>query len=281
MSVKISFEDCPYHCNKGKIFDFDLKKLVPCPYCSEKRQEMASKGVAEDDSGNILSLSTLLGIENKYLSSKLVYDSIIPEGERVFLEDESVKMQSDIIEDLYLGLAVGELPSGSICFGISIKGRVDRLAYPLLAKAYLSGLTVAPFISCSAYNRLCIAMSDEVETYYNRKFVVMLINDGATKADIASAKGLMQTRALKGLPTVFITTWVVEACSMLLGYFEDENNFLARSVFVEYKKGKGGGKKSNYINQLTGVTNGAYNPDEDGGSTVGKPKNSVSLADLM
>lgn len=276
--VKMSYDDCPYHCNNGKLFDYELKKMIPCPHCSEKRKDLAKEGLAEDESGELLSLPSILGIENQYLKAKYVYDAIIPEGERIFLEEESLKRQSEVLEEIYLGLSVGELPDRSYCIGLGNKGRIDRLAYPLLAKAYLSGLTVAKFISCSQFNRICINMSDEVESYYDKDFVMMLIPDGASKADIASAKGLMQTRALKGKPTIFVTTWVIEACSILLGYHGEETYFLANGVFVDYKVSKKG-KKSHYINQLTGVNNEIYVEDDD--SVDIKGTNMVSMNDLL
>lgn len=273
-----SLEDCPYHCNNGKLMDYELKKIVPCPYCSEKKNELAKDGLAEDTDGSIISLPTMLGINNKYLNSKFIYESVIPDGEKVFLEEESVKKQGEVLEDIYLGLGVGELPERSYCIGLGYKGSIDRVAYPLLAKAYLSGLSVAKFISCTQYNRMCINMSDEVEGYYTKDLVIILIQDGASKADIASAKGLMQTRALNGKCTIFLTTWVIEACSMLLGYPFDDTYFLATGVFVEYKVGKNK-KKSHYINQLTGVENETYNEDKEDGSFKGT--HVVSMDDLL
>lgn len=273
-----SLEDCPYHCNNGKLMDYELKKIVPCPYCSEKKNELAKDGLAEDTDGSIISLPTMLGINNKYLNSKFIYESVIPDGEKVFLDEESVKKQGEVLEDIYLGLGVGELPERSYCIGLGYKGSIDRVAYPLLAKAYLSGLSVAKFISCTQYNRMCINMSDEVEGYYTKDLVIILIQDGASKADIASAKGLMQTRALNGKCTIFLTTWVVEACSMLLGYPFDDTYFLATGVFVEYRVGKNK-KKSHYINQLTGVENETYNEDKEDGSFKGT--HVVSMDDLL
>ena len=134
-TVKLSFDDCPYKCNNGQIMDYNLRKLIPCPHCSEKRKELADEGLAETEFGDIESLPRILGINNQYLRAKFVYDSLIPEGELVFIEEESVKRQKDVLEDIYLGLSVGELPSRSYCIGLGNKGRIDRLAYPLLAKA--------------------------------------------------------------------------------------------------------------------------------------------------
>lgn len=274
--IKMQYDDCPYGCTNGKIMDFELRKLVPCPHCSEKRENLAKQGLAENDLGDVEPLHRLLGVDNKYLEAKFVYDAVVPESERLFLEEESVKRQKDLLEELYLGFTVGELPDKSYCFGLGNKGRIDRFAYPILAKAYLAGLGVARFISCSEYNRLYVAMSDEIEAYLEKDVVLILIQDGASKADILSVKGLMQSRALKGKSTIFVTTWSIEACSTLLGYFGEETFFLASGSFVEYKVSKKK-KHSAYINQLTGVENDIYIEDDE----TPKRSNMVSMADLI
>ena len=97
-------------------------------------------------------------------------------------------------------------------------------------------------------------MSYELDMYYDSDIVFMMICDGSSKADIAAAKGLMQSRALKGKATIFVTTWSVEACSILLGFWNDSSLFMATAVFLEYKS-SGKNKHSHYINQLTGVEN--------------------------
>lgn len=272
--LKSKFDDCPYHCNNGKVLDYELRKLVPCPHCSERKSELARQGLGENSDGDIEPLCRILGVNNPYLEARFVYDSVVPEEERVFLDEDSVSRQKDLLEEIYLGLTVGELPDNSYCFGLGNKGRVDRFAYPMLAKAYLSGIDVARFISCLDYNRLCINMSDEIEQFLEKDLVIMLIQDGATKADLLSAKGLMQSRALRGKGTIFVTTWSIEACSTLLGYFNDKNYFSASGSFVEYKVSKK--KHSHYINQLTGETNDMY-VDDNGVDNA----NMVSMNDLL
>lgn len=276
--VKMQYDDCPYNCSNGQVMDYELRKLIPCPHCSEKRESLAKQGLAENEQGDVEPLHRLLGVENKYLEAKFVYDAVVPEAERLFLEDDSVSRQKDLLEEIYLGLTVGELPDKSYCIGLGNKGRIDRFAYPMLAKAYLSGLSVARFISCSEYNRLYVAMSDDIESYLEKDFVLMLIQDGASKADILSAKGLMQSRALKGKGTLFVTTWSIEACSTLLGYFGEETYFLASGSFVEYKVSSKKKKHSKYINQLTGEENEIYVEDEENQS---KGLNMVTMADLL
>ena len=264
MVVKNHFDDCPYNCNQsGMLLDSNTGKMIPCPYCSKKKKELLAKGLVETEENEVLPLSSLLGLENPYLSEKFLYDVIVPEGEAVFIEQESLDWQREMADDLYLSLSVGNLPESSLCFGISIKGKIDRFAYPMLAKAYLSNLTVGKFISCSEFNRLQFNMDDEVDNLYSCDFLMMLINDGSNLAEISSAKGLMQTRALKGKPTIFVTTWTIEACSGLLSNVNEPELFLAKPVFLKYKSSKRG-KSSHYINNLLGVENERVSSEEDG-----------------
>ena len=256
--IKQHFEGCPYGCNSsGKILDTSTGNMVDCPHCSKLKKELIAKGQAiEEENNTVLPLSEILGIKSKYLSKNYISDTIIPEDEKLFIEDNSIDYLKKETEDMYHQLSIGELPTNSYCFGISIKGRVDRLAYPLLAKAYLSGLSVGKFITCGNFASLQLHCDDLVDELYNADLVLMLLEEGSTKGELSSAKVLMQTRALKGKPTIFITTWTIEACSLLLGYSTDsENLFLAKPVFVKYKNS---GKSSTYINKLTGVENSRY-----------------------
>ena len=257
MSIKNHFEDCPYDCNAmGKLLDVNTGKMVDCPHCSKLKKELLAKGeVIEEDRGET-PLAEVLGIKSKYLSQNYVFDGLIPDGEKLFLEGDSVDFLKTETERLYNKLTLGELPESSYCFGISIKGRVDRLAYPLLAKAYLSGYKIGRFITCSELSRLQLRGDDEIDRLLENDLQLVMIGEGSTKGEISCGKGLMQTRALRGKPTIFITTWTIEASSLLLGYADEEENlFLAKPVFVRYKNS---GKRSNYINQLTGVENSRY-----------------------
>lgn len=275
MGIKMHWDDCPYGCNyEGKILNPNDGKMIPCPHCSEKRKRLLAQGMAvEENSEKEVKLNTLLGVNSRYLSEVFVYDTIIPESERVFIEDASIEYQRSEAEELYNAMVLGMKPDKSYCFGISIKGRIDRFVYPMLAKAYMNGLSVAKCISCSEFSRLQLRMNEDLDDYINSDIAVMVINDGCTNGDIAAAKGLMQSRALRGNPTVFVTTWTVEACSGLLGSVrEDATMFMAQPVFVGYRKSKGG--HSNYINNILGERNGY-------GSAVSAPKGQgVSIGDL-
>lgn len=277
MLVKSHYEDCPYNCNsRGMLLDSSLGKLVPCPHCSKIKSEMLSQGYAEEEicEGKV-PLNTLLNINSDYLSSKFVYESVVPDGERLFLEEESISWQKDMAEELYLGLSIGQLPETSQCYGISVKGALDVFTYPLLAKGYSANLSVAPCISCMEYCRKAYNLEEDLDLYLDSDLVIMIINDGASLADISSAKGLMQARGLRGRPTIFVTTWTIEACSGLLGFKDESSLFLAKPIFVQYKSGKNS-KHSGYINNLLGVKNDIYNENPTSSEEHG-----VSLSDLI
>ena len=275
MAIKNHFEDCPYGCNpEGKILDPNSGKMIPCPHCSEKKRRLLEQGMAvEETTDKEVKLNTLLGVNSRYLSEVFVYDTVIPESERVFIEDSSYESQRQEAEELYNAMVLGMKPDKSYCFGISIKGRIDRFVYPMLAKAYMNGLSVAKCISCSEFSRLQLRMNEDLDDYINSDIAIMVINDGCTNGDLACAKGLMQSRALRGNPTIFVSTWTVEACSALLGSKRDDNTmFMAYPSFVEYRKSNG--KHSNYINNILGERN-SY------GSAVSAPQGQgVSISDL-
>ena len=258
MGIKNHFDDCPYNCNSsGKILDKKLRKMVECPHCSKLKRELLAKGMVVDEVSNSqLPLAEVLGISSKYLTRNYVFDTVIPEGERLFLEEDSVEYLKSETENLYHELSIGNLPDRSYCFGLSIKGRSDRVAYPMLAVAYLSGLKIAKVVTVCELARLQLKGDDLMDTLLDADIAMLVIGEGSTKGEISCGKGLMQARAFKGKPTIFFTTWTIEACSLLLGYSTDEDNLhLAKPVFAKYRTSK---KQSNYINQLTGVENSRY-----------------------
>ena len=266
--IKNHFDDCPYDCNvEGKILNPNNGKMIPCPHCSKIKAELLRKGVAvEETTEKEVKLSSLLGVKSQFLSDKFVYESLIPEDELVYLEEASVDMQRKDAEELYNELILGNKPANSLCFGISIKGRIDKFVYPMLVKAYIGGLSVAKCISCSEFSRMQLKMNDDIDSYIGSDIVVMVINEGCTNGDIACAKGLMQSRALRGNPTVFVSTWSVEACSALLvSKMSEDTMFMAKPSFVKYKSRAG--KASGYINNILGEKN-AYSQNEGRGVSI-------------
>lgn len=261
MLVKNHFEDCPYGCNeKGLLLDTNTGNMIQCPHCSKIKKDLLLKGEAvEEASSAIEDLSILLGIKSKYITDKLVFESIISKEEMSVIEPESINSLKEKIEELYKMLSIGDLPEQSYCFGLGSKGNIDKLAYPLLSKSYISGLTVAKFITCGEFSRI-LMVEEGVDEYYSADIVVMLIQEGSTKADISSAKGLMQARGLKGLSTIFITTWDYMACRFLCSKMEP-SLLLAEPVFAVYKVIN---RQKNHIHGITGLMNEVYKEEPQG-----------------
>ena len=271
MAARIRFEECPYGCNaSAKILDVDTGTMKDCPYCSSKRKTLMKEGVAiEDSTGQVEDLWKVLGIPQRYITDKFVYDSVIAEHERRWLEEESLERQQEEIEGIIDELLLNELPEYSLCIGLPIGGRVENVIYPILATAYKNGFSIAKCISSAQYGRMVLKQSDELEDYFTKDIVVILINEGASYGDISMVKGLLQTRGLSGLPTILVTTWKIEACSALLSSVSDDKSlFLAYPAFVSYVSS--GRNHSSYINGLLGVDNGVYTESEEavGGTSI-------------
>lgn len=235
--IKSHFDDCPYGCNdKGMLLDESTRTFVKCPHCWEKRKELMRGSV--DDTGvenlDLAELRKKFGSEGLYLSGEFSYDAIVVEGERLLLDAESLEYQEAEIKELLNCLKRSELPRCSYCFGIESRGRVDRLAFPILADAYKNGLSVCRFISANEYGRIVNTLEDEIDEFYANDLVVMLLNEGITKSVISSVKGLMQIRGLAGKPTVFVTTMERSRVESILDCGE-ETYLLSKPVFLKKK----------------------------------------------
>lgn len=236
-------EKCKYNCSNGRIFDPNIQSWVVCPECKGKKMKELDEHPEKSQE--------LFGISAEDLSGVLVPEAIIPRNERGYLEDESFKTLSDTLKEIYAKLNQGNSLKESYCFGLGVKGKVNELIYPLQKVGYSSGLSISKLVTAIGLSQMLLSQSID-EDLFSSDLCIVLINEGCSKADVSACKGLMQERASRGLGTIFVTTWSVEACSNLLGYYEESDLYLAKPVFVKYKYSE---KKSNYINNLYGVDN--------------------------
>lgn len=258
--AKSSFEDCPYHCNNGKILDRNRGIMVDCPHCSSKRSKIVEEGKIVSDEGSIEDLSKVLGLNVKNIKPMLDYSFLIADSEKVYLDRESMEAQENFVNSIRDNLVLGHKPQFSCCIGLGVKGRLDFLAYSILALSYKSGLTISKVLTPMDFSSMLFNSDrDELEEVSSSDILVCLIPEGITKSDLYSAKGLMQTRGIKGNPTIFITTWSIEACSRLL--INEDSYMMAKPSFVKYTSE---GKKSKYIDRITGVSNDSI----EGNNTV-------------
>lgn len=234
---------CKYNCQNGRLFDVRTKSWVVCPDCKDKKL----KDVDKNDS----IAREKFGVNAGNLSGVLVPEAIIPQAERVYIDEESFESFSSNLNEIYSRLNSGKGLKQSYCFGLGVKGKVTELVFPLQKIAYACGLGVSKFITAIGLSQMLLKQTVP-DDLYTSDLCIILINEGCSKADVGACKGVMQERASRGLGTVFVTTWSVEACSNLLTYELDVDMFLAKPVFVKYKYAE---KQSNYINGLFGVDN--------------------------
>ena len=247
-----SFSDCPYGCVEGKVFNTVKKKFEPCPHCTTKKEKLSRSGIVTDKGR--LTLPDILNFGKKYMSDRDMSIETLLTRERVLFEKDSIDRVGRKVDEVISGLEAREYPSGSICFGLGLKGDVERLAYGILGSAYRNGYTVGRFISVGEFGRAIRFSRDRfVEEIIEKDIVVMLLQTGFTSEDESSARSLLQQRGMSGKCTVLVTNWQIEACSGLLTYIDGEDSYyLAKPYFVEYKSSKEK-KHSDYINGLLGV----------------------------
>ena len=243
------------------VFNRHSRQLEPCAKCVSARKEEVRTNPTRSNQED--RLESLLGFPNQVLSSEYEFASIILEVEKPFLEEESLANLEEELEKFYGSIVTHTLTPYSLCFGLGIKGRLDRLIFPLQVRAYREGYRVHRVVSLTEYNRLCNREDPEVEEMVAADFLFILINEGCSNAELAAGKGLMQMRSLRGRGTVFVTTWQIQACSALLSTVNDQEYGLAKPVFVDYRRSASTPAHSNYIQRLLGVKNAsALNGDE-------------------
>ena len=233
--MQLHFQDCPHNCNSnGKLFDRGLKRMVNCPYCEQKRKDLADGGEVVSDKGDTTSLQKELGFTDEYLSSYYNFDDLVSSYERPLLLESSLEISDSEINSLRGILSRGDLPEKSYCFGLGRKGSVDRLAFPLLASAYEKGGRVGKFIAGRVYYSLYM-QDKNLQEYYDLDLLVVLVNSGSSYKELMCIRGLMESRAVAGKSTIFVTNNDIDEVLLLLGSVDEPSLYLASPYFMERK----------------------------------------------
>ena len=233
--MQLHFNDCPHNCNSnGKLFDRGLKRMVNCPYCEQKRKDLADGGEVVSDKGETTSLHKELGFTDEYLSSYYNFDDLVSSYERPLLLESSLSIVSEEVNALRGILLRGDLPEKSYCFGLGRKGSVDRLAFPLLASAYEKGGHVGKFLASRVYYSLYM-QDKNLQEYYDLDLLVVLVNSGSSYKELMCVRGLMESRAVAGKATIFLTNNGIDEVLLLLGSADEPSLYLASPYFMERK----------------------------------------------
>lgn len=237
--MQLHFNDCPHNCNaNGQLFDRGLKMMVNCPYCKQKRKELVKGGEVVSDKGETTSLHKELGFSDEYLSSYYNFDDLVSSYERPLLVESSLGIVDSEINALRGILLRGDLPEKSYCFGLGRKGSVDRLAFPLLASSYEKGGHVGKFLASRVYYSLYMQDKD-LQEYYDLDLLVVLVNSGSSYRELMCVRGLMESRAVAGKSTIFVTNNDIDEVLLLLGSVDEPSLYLASPYFMERTKNVG------------------------------------------
>ena len=240
--------NCPYNCNTSQlILDRKRSKLVPCPHCSK------------------LAMDRVLEEEGFYKELGLSYDpNILPlvdksillgSQELEYLEPGSLDKVADKLKKVADTLRQGVLPDRSLLFSLGIRGRLMNAQYPLLSSAFLGGLKVHPLVSAQDLEIWKLREEiDQLDELYSSKVVVITIEEGASRAELQVCKGVMQVRASRGLPTIFVTTWSASSVATLVDSDDSAGMFLADPYIIQYST-ENKDKYSKYVLGVLGLDN--------------------------
>lgn len=234
--MKLSFEDCPYGCVDGKIFNSGLKRVEDCPYCAEKRK----KAVQEVSSTEEKNIFDELKINEYYRGLDYTFDNVlINEG---YLVEDSLKEVKDSLDLVYGNLSIGEIPNETLMYNLGGKANVFAFVYPFMLRAYKFGFSITPLLGntdiVNAVYNLEHDYTREYTDYIERDLSVVLLSSGITYLGVRAVKGYVQDRAMRGKATIIFSQGVVE--KHILNLVSETGNgglHLARLISVRYVKG--------------------------------------------
>ena len=212
----LAFANCPNKCNDGYYFDPYTRRRIRCQYCEEKRKEAVKEVINLDDGST---LAGVLNLPESYASpTTFDFNSVIPESVRTWLDLDSLTKINKYLTDLFNQSAIGEAPDHSILFNLGARAYATNFIYSYLARSYISGMTVSPFVTARdvfLLQRQEIEGS-ELDTIKGVSYGSLLKTDicvvhilaGSPYEYIRAVRGLMQGRAHNKKSTlVFTDVW--------------------------------------------------------------------------
>ena len=223
---------CPFHCDKNnRFFDPARGELIPCPSCVPKlKEQVKNSGTSKEDEN----LKTEKGISCLYYN----WADVVSKVTLTRLEKDSVE---DVKATIDILLSVLSDPTGvldrSYCIGVTEKGHPDRISGPLIAAAQIGGHNPSRLYFASDYQLLLRNdRYDELAEIQESPILVMQIEMGVPRSIILSIKGLLDKRAQKGLATIFVTTCMDTALSMILSWKGEVNKDSCEGHFLRYEQ---------------------------------------------
>ena len=205
------FPECPYHCNRGRVFD-RYNKFQSCPYCSEQRRKIVNGTRSFDADGRTFSEALNLP---EYLRGVRYDNESLFLGVKDMATPESVERFGNIVDAILKTYRRGELPPYSCAFALPYNVLMGDFVVPLMSEAYKAGFNVAPYIVANDLNNIIHAESEGIKgtKYFGGRFndyveadVCVVGIDGATTLkDAWCVNALMDRRAMRNKATFIVT----------------------------------------------------------------------------
>ena len=204
------FPECPYHCNRGRVFD-RYNKFQSCPYCSEQRRKIVNGTRSFDADGRTFSEALNLP---EYLRGVRYDNESLFLGVKDMATPESVERFGNIVDAILKTYRRGELPPYSCVFALPYNVLIGDFVVPLMSEAYKAGFNVAPFITSNNLCKLRAEVASKKEAkyfggifddYIKADVCVVFIDGGTTQAEAWCIHGLMAQRAMGNKATFIVT----------------------------------------------------------------------------
>lgn len=276
----LSFEGCPNRCVEGYYIDPYRHKKIKCLYCEKKRKQLIRNEVALDSDKTI---NERLHIPETFMGyGEFNIDTIIPEFERKNLIEASVVELTEVLEGIIEQISVGLVPSYSMLFNFGKQSHSDNFINPYLVRAYMSGLTVAPYITASILYALRRLMLDdtnksilrfiksagyegvEFADYIDKDVCVIEVDNGCSYDEISAVQGLMQLRGRQGKSTLVVINVLPSQVKCLnsmeekrldYGYYYSVKYNYDKSGVSQTSRGVGGSLSSDAFSSLKSSKN--------------------------
>ena len=238
----LSFRECPNKCVDGYYFDPYAHKKIKCVYCEEKRKELAKNNLDAFDSATEKNIQEVLNLPEYFNGLNFDANSLIVKKDLKLLDEKSVEFVKEQLTELVNNASIGIMPEYSIMINMGKRIHLNNFVYPLIMRYYMSGISVAPFLTSYDLVRLRKdpdLIFDEYNVCFNdllkKDCSVVFIDVGSDFETINIAKGYMELRALRNKATIFITgSWNTTISNMLSE--EEKLKNLAYLISISYNK---------------------------------------------
>lgn len=214
--------ECKYGCIDGLYFEPNQRRKLPCPDCSKDRAKNIRIGLGYsenyDENGvpDMVSLQEIVGFPVTDVDRYDFEKVLSRENARSVKSglNETMSMMQEIMDKAALGVSLPD----SYVVGLNSKCNLKHFVASIILSYYKSSGKTYKALSIKDYLALAKTRTDMLnyadyeehhkiwDKIHSARCLVVFLTSGGNREEIESAKGLMQSRALKGEGTVFVTT---------------------------------------------------------------------------